>query len=154
MVMSSHIKFSQIDPEWPVTLSEIFIKDLMRKKLNYSGLVITDDLGMKAMADHFGAEQIPVRAIQAGAELLLYCNEPSTPPLAIEALLKATEAGALSETLLQKNHQKILNIKSKHLREANPLPLEKVLEIVGCPQHLQMAEAILKGEMPEGLLSE
>jgi beta-N-acetylhexosaminidase len=154
MVMTSHIKFPLIDPAWPVTLSKTFIQELLRKELKYTGFVITDDLGMKAMASHFGADQIPVRALQAGAELLLYCNEPETPPMAIEALIKAYKEGQIEDGLFHRNHRKILKFKESKLKEPNPLPLEKVLEIVGCSDHQKLAAAITKGEMPAGILPE
>lgn len=154
MVMTSHIKFPLIDPEWPVTLSEIFIKKLIRQECHYNGFVITDDLGMKAMANYFGAEQIPVRAIQAGAELLLYCNEPETPPMAMEALLRAYEERTIPELVFQKNHAKIIKFKQNKLVEPEPLPLEQINEIVGHPDHKRIAEAISRRELPQGLLSE
>lgn len=154
MVMTSHIKFPHIDPDWPVTLSEIFIKKIIREECHYRGLVITDDLGMKAMANHFDIDEIPVRALQAGAELLLYCNEPEVPPQAIEAILGAVAQGSLDEAELRFTHQKILDFKKIKIAQPDPLPLEEVLKIVGCPEHLEIAAALARGEMPEGLLAE
>lgn len=154
MVMTSHIKFPKIDNEWPVTLSETFIQKIIRNEMKYDGFVITDDLGMKAMANYFGAEHIPVRAVQAGAELLLYCNEPETPPKAIEALIKAYETGAVIPAVFKKNHQKIIGFKENKLSEPDPLPLHSVLQIIGNPEHKELASAILKGEMPAGLFQE
>src|SRR6185312_13590188 len=89
MVMTAHIKFSKVDPEWPATLSEKFLRDILRGELRYRGLVISDDLDMKALAAFHPKELIPVRALQAGCDLLLYCNEFDQPPMALEAIQKA-----------------------------------------------------------------
>lgn len=154
MVMTSHIKFPKIDPDWPVTLSEIFIKKIIREECRYRGLVITDDLGMKAMASHFGVDEIPVRALQAGAELLLYCNEPEVPPQAVDAILGATAQGSLDKATLEANHKKILEFKKLKITQPEPLPMSEVVKIVGAPEHLKIATAIANGTMPEGLLPE
>lgn len=154
MVMTSHIKFPLIDPDWPVTLSEFFIKKIIREECRYRGLIITDDLGMKAMANHFGVGEIPVRALKAGAELLLYCNEPEVPPQAIEAILEATAQGALNKNELEATHRKILEFKKIKITQPDPLPLNEVLKIVGSQENLNIASSIANGVMPDGLLPE
>ena len=154
MLMTSHIQFPKIDPEWPVTLSETFIKKIIREECRYRGLIITDDLGMKAMTKHYGIEEVPVRALKAGVDLLLYCNDPEVPPQAMEAILEATAQGTLSEESLRESHQRILDFKQVKIPHPDPLPLEEVLNIVGHPDHLKMAAAISKGQVPEGLLPE
>lgn len=154
MVMTSHIKFPNIDPDWPVTLSEIFIKDIIRKECRYRGLVVTDDLGMKAMTKHYGLEEVPVRALKAGVDLLLYCNDPEVPPQAIESILEATAQGTLAESDLNDSYQRILELKKAKIIHVDPLPMEEVAKIVGHPDHLRMASAIANGQVPEGLLPE
>jgi beta-N-acetylhexosaminidase len=99
MVMTSHILFKNIDDKWPVTLSDVFIKKILRDECRYKGIVVTDDLGMKALASNFKTEEIPIRALEAGVDVLLYCNELEVPPLVIEALLKAVEKNKLSQIL-------------------------------------------------------
>lgn len=154
MVMTSHIKFPNIDPEWPVTLSEIFIKKIIRDECRYRGFVITDDLGMKAMSAHYGVEEIPVRALKAGAELLLYCNEPEVPPQAVEAILGAVAQGSLDSNELEATHKKILEFKKQKIANPDPLPMDEVKKIVGSPENLKIAASIAAGAMPEGLLPE
>jgi beta-N-acetylhexosaminidase len=154
MIMTSHIKFPKIDPDWPVTLSEIFIKNILRQELRYRGLIITDDLGMKAMTKHYGITEVPVRALKAGVDLLLYCNEPDAPPKALEAILEALSQGSLKAEGLQTSYQKILATKKEKITNAEAAPLEEVIKLVGHPDHLQMASAIAQGKMPDGLLPE
>lgn len=154
MVMTAHILFKNVDPKWPVTLSEIFLKKMMRDELKYKGLIITDDLDMKAMAKHYDKDQIPIRAMQAGADLLLYCNEPESPPVAIEGLMSAVAQGQLKQSDLEQTHKKILDVKKLKLLTPDPRPIEEALEIIGCDEHKYIADCIRSGKMPEGLMEE
>lgn len=154
MVMTSHIKFPKIDPDWPATLSEIFIKKIIREECRYKGLIVTDDLGMKAMTKHYGIEEVPVRALKAGVDLLLYCNDPEVPPQALEAVLGSAAQGVLQQSDLENSHRRILDLKKAKITQPDPLPMSEVTNIVGHPEHLKIASAIASGEIPEGLLPE
>jgi beta-N-acetylhexosaminidase len=154
MVMTSHIKFPKIDPDWPVTLSEKFIKGIIRDEFRYRGLVITDDLGMKAMSNHYPLEEIPVRALQAGAELLLYCNEPAVPPQALDAIMDATAQGVLSEQELEVSYRRILEVKKTKIINPDPLPWSEVSGLIGSEEHQRIAAAIAQGVIPDGLVGE
>jgi len=154
MVMTSHIKFPKIDPEWPATLSEIFVKDIIRNECRYRGLVITDDLGMKAMTKHYGVEEVAVRALKAGVDLLLYCNDFDVPPRAFEAILEATAQGSLSKEDLEASYRRILDLKKAKLTQPDPLPQEDIVKVVGHPDHLKIAASIANGQIPDGLLPE
>jgi len=152
MVMTSHILFKNIDPVYPVTLSEIFLKKLLREELRYRGIIVTDDLGMKAMANHFDPKFIPVRALQAGADLLLYCNEPETPPLAMDAIQAAIKDGKLNSAEIEKTHARVLNLKQKNISNPDPLELAAALKIIGNAEHIKLSDAIKEGVVPQGLI--
>lgn len=154
MVMTAHILFKNIDAKWPVTLSEYFLKKMIRDEMKYRGLIITDDLDMKAMAKHYDKTSIPVRAMQAGADLLLYCNEPTSPPTAIESLLSAVAQGTLQKVDLEKTHRHILEVKKLKLLSPDPRPFEDAMMIIGCEEHQKLATAIRMGIIPAGLLNE
>lgn len=154
MVMTAHIMFPKVDADWPVTLSEIFLKDILREQMRYKGLIITDDLDMKAMANHYSQEMIPVRALQAGADLLLYCNEPDSPPRAIEDITAALAQGKLKKEDLEVTRQKILQYKKDLIPHPDPMPLNEALKVIGHPEHLRISTAIANGSVPEGLLPE
>lgn len=154
LVMSAHIKFPNIDPDWPGTLSEIFLKKILRERLRYRGLVTTDDLDMKGLTKYFDKATIAVRALQAGANILLYCNEPDSPPTALDAIERALADGKLNAEVIAENRQKILALKRDALTQPDPLSLEEVRQIVGHADHLRLAQAIRSGEVPEDLLSQ
>jgi beta-N-acetylhexosaminidase len=127
---------------------------MMREELKYRGLVITDDLDMKAMAKHYDKSQIPVRALQAGADLLLYCNEPASPPIAIEGIIDAIAQGQLNRADLENSRSRILDVKKLKLLSPDPRPIDEAMLVVGCEEHKYLAECISKKVMPEGLLEE
>ncbi len=154
MVMTAHILFKNIDPKWPVTLSEVFLKKMIREELKYRGLIITDDLDMQALAKHYDKEQVPIRALQAGADLLLYCNEAASPPLAIESLISAVAQGQLQKADLEKTHARILEVKKIKLLTPDPRPLKDAMMIIGSEENKNFADCIARGVLPEGLLDE
>lgn len=154
MVMTAHIKFPKIDPEWPVTLSEIFLRKMIREEARYRGLVIADDLDMKALAKHHDRDRIPVRALQAGNDMLLYCNEPESPARVLETLEKALEKGELKKSDLEISHARILGVKKDMLAQPDPPVFSEAAKIIGHPDHLKLAQSVAKGEMPEGLVAE
>jgi beta-N-acetylhexosaminidase len=153
LLMSAHIKFPNIDPEWPATFSEIFMKKILRDELRYQGLAITDDLGMKALTSHYPTEFIPVRALQAGCDLLLYCNEPAVPPQAIVALEKAVADGTLQKEKIQDTHKRILAVKAEYIKQPDPMAFQTAAKIIGLPDHYKLSQAITDGEIPQGLAS-
>jgi len=154
MVMTGHIRFPNIDPEWPVTLSDLFLKTMLREEMKFKGLVITDDLDMKALAKHYDKAFIPVRSFQAGADMLLYCNEPESPPVAIESVTAAIAQGTLNRADLEGIKKKVLDFKKIKIPTPDPMPFSDSLKIIGNPEHMRVAESILKGLMPEGLVAE
>lgn len=72
MAMTAHVVYSALDPQNPATLSRKIIKDVIRKTLNFTGLLMTDDLSMKALGGSF-AEKAH-KALDAGCDILLHCN--------------------------------------------------------------------------------
>ncbi len=153
MVMTAHIKFSALDAEWPVTLSEKIIKDLLRTELRYKNLVITDDLDMKALAAHYPVEFIPVRAFEAGCDIALYCNELNHPPIALAAVGKALADGKLKAADMEDKHKRVLALKKEMLTSPDPIPFEEVAKLIGHPDHLRLSRAIEEGHVPEDLVA-
>lgn len=152
-IMAAHILFKNIDKDVPVTFSEVFLKKIVRGEMRYKGLVVTDDLGMKAMVKHYDLKEIPVRALQAGVDILLYCNEPATPPVALDAVEKALTDGVLKEADSQASIQRVLNLKKDKLAQPDPAEFSKVAQVIGHADHFNLAQAIAKGEVPDGLVS-
>lgn len=90
-LMTAHIVFEALDAEVPATLSERVITGLLRRELGYDGLVFSDDLEMKAVADHYDVGDAACRAIAAGCDSVLVCSKPELALVAREALVRRAE---------------------------------------------------------------
>jgi beta-N-acetylhexosaminidase len=151
-VMSSHILFKNIDPDWPVSLSKIFLTDILRGSLRYRGLIISDDLDMKALTKHHAKGDIAVRALQAGTNVLLYCNEPDSPPIAIDAVEKAVRDGALVEQTISDNASAVVDLKRDLKLDSFVPKWEDSQAIIGADAHKKLADAVRSGTVPASLL--
>lgn len=154
MVMTAHILFPKVDKDWPVTLSEIFLRKMIREEFRYRGLIIADDLDMKALAKHYDRDRIPVRSLQAGVDLLLYCNEADSPARALENIRKALASGELKKADLEATRTRIWAAKKEKIPQPDVIPFSEAIRLIGSPEHLRISQAIAKGEMPEGLVAE
>ena len=95
--MTAHVLFPALDDEFPATLSETMIGPILREELGYDGVVVSDDLEMKAVADHYGIGEACVRAIRCGCDQLLICHQTDWQAGGYEALVKAVEQGELTK---------------------------------------------------------
>ena len=143
MVMTAHILFKNIDPKNPVTLSSLFLKTYLRQELRYQGIIISDDLDMKALADKYDPERIPTLALQAGCDMILYCNDFDRPELALDSIHKSLAEGQLQSSALQQSLDRVTNLKKEYLQNPDPDPFEKSKAWVGHPDHLALVEKII-----------
>jgi beta-N-acetylhexosaminidase len=89
----------------PATLSHPILTDVLRGELGFDGVIVTDSLSMAALRETYSETQIPVMAIQAGADILL---NPSNLPLAYNAVLDAVDAGTITVARLDASVRRIL----------------------------------------------
>jgi beta-N-acetylhexosaminidase len=92
-IMTAHVVFRAIDAENPATMSKRVLDGLLRKEFGYDGVIISDDLEMKALADHFGTERSIVAGVNAGVDLFLVCHTIEQQNLAIDSLVRAVRSG-------------------------------------------------------------
>lgn len=152
MVMSAHVMFPKIDSEWPASLSERILGDLLREELKYRCISITDDMDMKAITENYSVEEAALQALMAGSTMLLYCNDFSSPPKALQAIERALKDKVLSSALIDENFKKVQDLKKKKLASPDPKPLMEAARIVGSAENKELAKAIAEGQIPVGLL--
>jgi len=100
MLMTAHVVFAAIDDTVPATLSKAVVTDLLRSELGYQGVVISDDLDMRAIADNFGVGDAAVSAIDAGCDVLLLCRNVAHQEEARRALhARASEDSAFAKKI-------------------------------------------------------
>ncbi len=112
-VMTSHILFPALDPALPATLSPAILTGLLRGELGFEGLIITDDLEMKGVADGWGAAEAAVLAVAAGADVLLCCHTEETQREIQQALVQAVATGRLSEARVDESVARIAAAKGR-----------------------------------------
>jgi beta-N-acetylhexosaminidase len=151
MIMTAHILFPKIDPDWPATLSKIFVTDILRNEFRYKDLIVTDDLDMKALRNKYSVDVISTRALEVGANMLLYCNEPESHVQGLEAVRKAVQDKKLAESVIEDSYQRVLNAKKHSLATFAPLTLENAKKIIGQESHKLLAQNIKDGVLPKNL---
>lgn len=153
MVMTSHIKFPKIDPENPASLSPKFIQEILRGELRFRNLVISDDLDMKALTNTYSTEEIPVKALQAGTDILLYCNIFEHPQIALEAVNKAVKDHKIPMKQIDESYNRVVTLKKDMLTKPDPEAYAKVAKYIGNAENQRLASAIATGDIPADLLA-
>jgi beta-N-acetylhexosaminidase len=112
LVMTAHILFPKIDPNAPATLSKLVLKDMLRDELGFSGVVVSDDLDMKAVSDLFTHPGTVAQSVNAGCDLFIVSrNLPGSTIERVYAIASDFEAslnnGSLDESVVSAAKQRI-----------------------------------------------
>jgi beta-N-acetylhexosaminidase len=99
-IMTAHIVYPRIDPQYPATLSRALIGSLLRDEWRYDGVVITDSLVMKAIHDRYGHDRAAVLALQAGADMVMALGTADEQAVTIDAIQAALDRGELDHRSL------------------------------------------------------
>ncbi|MBR2216366.1 MAG: glycoside hydrolase family 3 protein [Selenomonadaceae bacterium] len=110
-IMVSHLIYPALDEENSASISPKIMQDLLRGELGYQGVIITDDMAMGAVAKHETMRQLGVRAVQAGADIVLICHEFDHQNDIYMGLYDAYKAGEISEERLNESVRRILKAK-------------------------------------------
>jgi len=78
MIMTAHILFKDIDSKYPATASKQLLEGILRKQMGFQGIIISDDLQMKALTDNYDIYDLCIRIIQAGCDMLIYSDNLSS----------------------------------------------------------------------------
>jgi len=140
-VMTAHIALPRIDPtNRPSTLSYPIISGVLREKLGFHGIVITDGMTMQGVTDHYGADEAAVLAIEAGADCVLVPNQFEN---AYNGVLAAAKSGRIAIPRLDASVRRILEAKSwVGLDRDRFVNIEHVADIVGAPESDSLAQTI------------
>lgn len=110
-IMVTHVRYPAFDRDNPASLSKAIMTDLLRGKLQYRGIVMTDDLGMGAISKHVTLEQAGVQAVAAGADLVMICHNPEWIRQVHKGLTQAIADGTLPETRVEEALYRVLKAK-------------------------------------------
>ncbi|MFH0844445.1 MAG: beta-N-acetylhexosaminidase [Pseudomonadota bacterium] len=124
-IMTSHAVYPALDSERPATLSSVILTDLLRDRMGFEGLIITDDLEMGAIAGHGGVGTGALNAFKAGADILLICKDQRNVLESIGLIKDSLIRGEVSVQRFDESNQRIHKIRSQFLnREVGISPSE------------------------------
>ncbi len=138
-IMTAHVVFAAVDASLPATLSPRVLQGLLREGLGYTGVVVSDDLEMKAIADHYGIEDAVVRGLLAGCDTFLLCHHEHLQRTAFETLVHAAERDSAVRARLSESAARVAALKQRHF--ATPRP-QLPLAAIGTPEHLTLARSL------------
>ncbi len=118
MVMTAHIMNTNIDARYPATLSDRYIKEILREELGFQGVVVSDDLQMGAIAEHYGFQEAVVRAVLAGCDLLIISNngkiyDEAAVRQARDIILQAVKDGVIPSRRIKEALKRIHAMKAR-----------------------------------------
>ncbi len=134
LIMTAHILFPQIDPEVPATLSKIILNDILREELGFQGVIVSDDLDMKAVSEIFMQSGTVARAFHAGCDLFIVSRNINSSSLARTYKIAEDFSASLSDGSLdaavvevaRKRVEKLLQITPQY--SVSPLDKETLMK--------------------------
>ncbi|MEN6309967.1 MAG: glycoside hydrolase family 3 N-terminal domain-containing protein [Acidobacteriota bacterium] len=141
-IMSEHIAVPSVTDgsDLPASVEKKLATGWIREKLGFKGLLTSDDLWYDNVVKRFGAEEVAVRAFEAGHDIIL---KPKDPAAAITALAAAVRSGRISESRIDEAARKLLTLKARlNLHKNRFVDEARVGEFVGTPAHLALVQEV------------
>lgn len=145
-IMTAHVLYRALDEKLPATLSSTIITKLLRHGMRYDGVVLTDDLEMHAIIDHYGIADAAVRAVLAGCDVLLICKDRNREVAAFTAIEEAVALGNISMERLDQSAARIARIKEHFVTPYRPALISDAKLIVGCRTHQALLHSIQQAQ--------
>ena len=127
LLMTAHVLYSALDPHQPATLSQAIVRNLLRNEMGFSGVVVSDDLEMRAISAQQSIPDAAAASLQAGVDWVLICNDLDQSRRAAERIAAAVARGELAEGRLVAAVERI-----RRLRPPEPRPGPIALPV---PEH-------------------
>lgn len=144
-LMTAHVLYPAWDADLPATLSPGILSGVLRRELGFAGLVVSDDLEMRAVADRWSPGEAAVRFLVAGGDLVLVCHRADRQEEVLEAIRLAAGTPRLPEAVLRAALERVAAVKARYLHPARAASADRAAAIVGCPDHRQVARGLLRG---------
>lgn len=111
MIMVSHVVYPKVGGQVPASLSPEIMTKLLRERLGYKGIIITDDMGMGAVSRYYKPGEAAVASVMAGADVVMSCHIYKNQKETAEALLSAVRSGKISEKRINESLRRIIRAK-------------------------------------------
>lgn len=142
LVMTAHIVMPALNGgsnELPATLSSRILRDLLRKKMRFNGVIVSDALDMRAMEQGDGYVAETMAAVAAGIDLLLFNHDLSRVEPACSNLVQAARRGLLSADEINASARRVMALKKWIKRQR-----QESLAVISCPEHLDLAQEVAR----------
>lgn len=146
-IMTAHVLVPALDERRPATLSHHVVTDVLRGDLGFEGVILSDDLEMKALANDYPVPEAAVLAIQAGCDGILICSgDHDTQGAALEALIHAVEDERLPLLRVEDALRRQLRAKERFLtaRASRPQTPNALRQAIGRDEHRAIAEQMAR----------
>lgn len=150
-LMTAHVVYRTLDKERPGTLSEHVITGVIRNQIGFEGVVVTDDLEMKAIDARYGPEESALLAVLAGCDVLLICHTPEKQRRAFAALVEEDRKSRVLRERIEASLGRVLRLK-KRLSPPLPYRPERIgsASALALTMHLRtLTEATQRGDPTE-----
>ncbi|MFZ7946012.1 beta-N-acetylhexosaminidase [Neobacillus sp. 19] len=114
VVMVAHILLPELDKTNPASMSKAVMTDLLRKQLSFKGVIITDDMTMGAITEHFDIGKAAVESVKAGSDIILVGHDYNNVVKITSSLKTAVQNGEISEQRLNESIERIIQLKRKY----------------------------------------
>ena len=141
-LMTAHVLYRALDPEFPATLSEKIVNGLLRQDLGYDGVVFGDDMEMKAISANYGDEEAVERAVRASVNVFLYCHELPRAVRAFEILCAEAERHPALRARVEESYRRITQLKNRWLRAFTGADETEILARLARLNHQSIVEEI------------
>jgi len=144
-IMTAHILVPALDEERPATVSPAIVEAILKRKLGFGGLVLSDDLGMSAISKRYTVQDATVAAIAAGCDAVLMCGTTQEPQAAaLEAVIYSVEQGTLPSARVEDALTRHRRVKERFLSPDNaqrsrPLEGRALRAVLGRDEHQAVA---------------
>ena len=142
-IMTAHVFVPSLDEERPATLSPRVVQQLLREELGFDGVILSDDLEMKAISNRMPVPAAAVQAIQAGCDGVLVCSgDVEMQAATLEALVKAAESGEIRPTRLDDAFARLRRAKVRFLARERPPTSARIRglrAVIGRDEHQAIA---------------
>lgn len=137
-VMTAHIMVHKLDPNYPATMSKNLIHDLLRAQLLFTNVVISDDLDMKAVSDHYELKEILEASLNASVDMFIIGNNLEKTFTAIKILQELLDSNAHLQERAQAAGQRIERLRTRFLGQPSAPHLEQARCIVKAAPHVEL----------------
>ena len=143
-IMTAHVFVPSLDEKRPATLSSRVVTDILRRELRFEGVILSDDLEMKAIANEYAVPEAAVLALEAGCDGMLICSgDHHTQVAALEAVIHAVEENRLRISAIEDALKRQQKAKERFLASAvtaRPLSGRALRDAIGRDEHRAIAD--------------